>query len=93
MLRQASVGSYNGIGIEAAEINKGSIVEEMLKLDPLDKERTYKSLLRSSSYFGSFDESMITGKGKSLFDEDTQSIHHSFSADNWASFFNDKERK
>ena len=38
--------------IEAAEINKGYIVEEMLKLDPLDKARTYKNLLRSSSYIG-----------------------------------------
>ena len=93
MLRQASVGSYNGIGIEAAEINKGSIVEEMLKLDPLDKARTYKSFLRSSSYFGSFDESMLVEKRKSLFDEDTQSIHHSLSADNMSLYFNDKERK
>jgi len=59
MIRKASIGFDDGLGLEVAEVNNASTAEAMLRLENIDAYRTVKSLMSFSSSNISMDDSFL----------------------------------
>ena len=66
LMRKASLGSDNGLGVEVAGVDNSRIVEAMMRLDRVEKleaMRKYKSMMSSFTNRSSLDDSFLSSFG------------------------------